>query len=193
MSELLFIFMRTHAAQMYTPMSLLKLELSNPWWIIIFSTEKICSFFELVSLMAFFPRCTESRWMSVSLLSKYQRGNSSDLQKSRKQGCFCMSHPSGKQWAAVTTQQGEMREPPQRKLLSKIAATQGCDSTSVKDPFTILLALCSDLSPHDSSAKTPGMSSDKRREKERKKETTMPRTTQNYLYPVQQVWGVLLF
>lgn len=51
-----------------------------------------------------------------------QRDNISDLQKNRRhrssgrrQGCFWMSHPSSKQWAAVTTQQGEMREPPQRK------------------------------------------------------------------------------
>lgn len=77
-----------------------------------------------------------------------------------------------KQWAAVTTQQGEMREPPQNKPLTKIAAIQGCDSTSVKEPFTILLALRSDLSPHDSAAKTTRMSAEKRRVKEKPKNNT---------------------
>lgn len=55
-----------------------------------------------------------------------------------KPDCLFFPHPSSKQCAAVTTQHGEMREPPQRKSWLKIAATHGCDSISVKEPFTIL-------------------------------------------------------
>lgn len=91
-----FIFPLTHAVQTYTPMSLLLLELSKFGWIISFSTEKICSFFALVSLVAFFPRCTES--MSMSLLSKCQEENISGMQKknerhhcSRRWGVFVVS------------------------------------------------------------------------------------------------------
>ena len=67
-----------------------------------------------------------------------------------------LSHPSGKQCAAVTTQHGEMRVPPQRNFCCrrKIAATHGCDSMGVKEPPTTLYILLSDLSPHVSSAGT---------------------------------------
>lgn len=67
-----------------------------------------------------------------------------------------LSHPSEKQCAAVTTQHGEMRVPPQRNFCRrwKIAATHGCDSMGVKDPPTTLYILLSDLSPHVSSAGT---------------------------------------
>lgn len=77
-----FIFPPTHAAQTYTPMSLLLLELSKCGWIISFSTEKICSFSALVSLVAFFPRCTE-RW-SVSTLSKCEGENILSMHKELK-------------------------------------------------------------------------------------------------------------
>lgn len=98
---------------------------------------------------------------------------------------FFKSHLS-KQCAAVITQQGEMREPPQRKRWSKIAAIHGCDSTAAKEPFTILLVLCSDLSPHDSSAETRRMSSEKSKRGE-----TRPRRTLIYLCPVfLSVWGL---
>lgn len=63
-----------------------------------------------------------------------------------------------------------MREPPQRKLRPKIAAIHGCDSTAAKEPFTIFLALCSDLWPHDSSAETRRTSSEKSREGEQRPE-----------------------
>lgn len=70
------------------------------------------------------------------------------------------SHLSEKQCAALTTQHGEMREPPQRKrsFSVKIAATQGCDSMGVNEPPTILYIICSDLSPQVSSARTHKMS-----------------------------------
>lgn len=70
------------------------------------------------------------------------------------------SHLSAKQCAALTTQHGEMREPPQRKpsLCVKIAATQGCDSMGVNEPPTILYIFCSDRSPQVSSARTHKMS-----------------------------------
>lgn len=63
------------------------------------------------------------------------------------------SHPAMKQCAAVATQQGEMREPPQRKpsRCRKIAASHGCDSMGVNEPPTILFTLRSDVSPHVSS------------------------------------------
>lgn len=63
-----FIFPLTHATQTYTPMSLLLVKLSKCGWIISFSTEKTCSSVPLVSLMAFFPRCTER--LSMLLLRK---------------------------------------------------------------------------------------------------------------------------
>lgn len=66
-----------------------------------------------------------------------------------------VSHPAMKQWAAVATQQGEMREPPQRKPspCRKIAASHGCDWMGVKEPPTILFARRSDVSPQVSSVR----------------------------------------
>lgn len=66
------------------PISLLWLSWSKCWWIISFSTEKICSFSALVSLMAFFPRWTLSWRMSLSLLCQHQRENISAPQKNRR-------------------------------------------------------------------------------------------------------------
>lgn len=136
--------------------------------------------------------CRWRRWTNIrGTMFQIRRRSEEAAAAAEGKRVFWMSHPSSKQWAAVTTQQGEMREPPQRKPWPKIAAIQGCDSTSAKEPFTILLALRSDLSPHDSSAKTPGMSSETRGVKEKPKPT--PRAAPNYLYPVQQVVGVRLF
>lgn len=75
-----------------------------------------------------------------------------------------------------------MREPPQRKRcgnlrLWKIAAIHGCDSTAAKEPFTILLALCSDLSPHDLSAEISRTSSEKEFKKKKKQHQGRPWTT----------------
>lgn len=71
-----------------------------------------------------------------------------------------------------------MREPPQRKRWPKIAAIHGCDSTATKEPFTILLALCSDLSPHDSSAETCRTSSEKSRQERQRPEGLCPTCVQ---------------
>lgn len=69
--------------------------------------------------------------------------------------CSVLAHPSEKQCAALSTQHGAMREPPQRKpRFLKIEATHGCDSMGVKEPPTILYLLRSDFSPHVSSAGT---------------------------------------
>lgn len=145
----------------HTPISLLKLSTSKCSWIISSSTVKLCSTSLCVSLMAFFPRNTESWWMSVLLLKKiHKRVNLSHTQwcSGGNQTVSFFSHPSSKQCAAVTTQHGEMREAPQRKFWLKIAATHGCDSIRVKKPFTILCIRCSGLSPHVISAGTQRMS-----------------------------------
>lgn len=68
------------------------------------------------------------------------------------------SYPSGKQWAAVRTQQAEIRLPPQRKTFSldllrqNMAATHGWDSTVATVPPTIFMCFLLVRSPHVSSA-----------------------------------------
>lgn len=64
------------------------------------------------------------------------------------------SYPSGKQWAAVRTQQDEMRLPPQRNTFSldlvrqNMAATQGWDSTVATVPPTIFICFLLRRCPH---------------------------------------------
>lgn len=64
------------------------------------------------------------------------------------------SYPSGKQWAAVRTQQEEIRLPPQRNTFSldllrqNMAATQGWDSTVATVPPTIFICFLLVRCPH---------------------------------------------
>lgn len=166
-------------------MSLSKVDELYFWWMISFSTVKLCSLSASVSLMAVFPRYTDIYLVLVTSLHNTQaqmvnRHPHTQVCKHvtypYESYCHCSmriaveeiivyyvfcvcvlySHPSTKQCAAVTTQQGEMREPPQRNpwRLWKRAATHGCDSIGVKEPPTILCILRSDLSPHVSSVDT---------------------------------------
>ena len=98
-----------------------------------------------------------------------------------------LSHPSEKQCAAVTTQHGEMRVPPQRNFCRrlKIAATHGCDSMGVKEPPTTLYILLSDLSPHVSSAGTYRTGQWPQMRGPTKWEETVFKQ-QTYLYPHQE-------
>lgn len=64
------------------------------------------------------------------------------------------SYPSGKQWAAVRTQQDEIRLPPQRNTFSldlarqNMAATHGWDSTVATVPPTIFICFLLRRCPH---------------------------------------------
>lgn len=70
------------------------------------------------------------------------------------------SYPSGKQWAAVRTQQDEIRLPPQRNTFSldllrqNMAATQGWDSTVATVPPTIFVCFLLVRCPHVDSVCT---------------------------------------
>ncbi|TNN33136.1 hypothetical protein EYF80_056698 [Liparis tanakae] len=116
--------------------------LSNPGWRTISSTLKRCSTIGSVSFMAFFPRTTEKRRL---LLSALKRTFTSTGSPAPETGSDVASHPSGKQWAAVSTQQAEIRLPPQRNTFSfdllrqKMAATHGWDSTVATVPPTIFI------------------------------------------------------
>jgi len=60
-----------------------------------------------------------------------------------------LTYPAGKQWAAVRTQHGAMRVPPQMNPSPlKIAAIQGCDSTLDLDPPIIFVMRSKRRSPH---------------------------------------------
>lgn len=63
-----------------------------------------------------------------------------------------LTYPVGKQWAAVRTQHGAIRVPPQMNPLPlKIAAIQGCDSTVDLNPPIIFEMRSKWRSPHVNS------------------------------------------
>lgn len=130
-------------------MSLLKFPslLSNPSWMKISSTLNVCSRCASVSFKAFFPRVTVKRRVLMWELK--------DKFITCCHSCFSapaglaesdlVSYPSGKQWVAVRTQQGEIKLPPQRKIRSldllrqNMAAIHGWDSTVAIVPPTIFI------------------------------------------------------
>ncbi len=147
----------------FIPISLLKFPslLSNPSWMMTSSTLNVCSTVRSVSFRAFFPRLTE-KWRPLvwELKHKFTRGpiNLLFLSCAVVTRSDLTSYPSGKQWAAVRTQQAEIRLPPQRKTFSldllrqNMAATHGWDSTVATVPPTIFICFLLVRWPHVSSA-----------------------------------------
>lgn len=140
----------------FIPMSLLKFPslLSKFSWMKTSSTWNVCSRVGSVSLRAFFPRVTDRRRALVWVLERNHKKEPIEtipafiviFQTPAGAAVSDLStHPSGKQWAAVRTQQGEIRLPPHRKtfcldlLLQNMAAIHGCDSTVVTVPPTIFI------------------------------------------------------
>lgn len=149
---------------MFIPMSLLKFPslLSYPAWMMTSSTLNVCSTAGSLSFRAFFPRVTEKRCCWVrELKHKVTRKVQSTCFSSASAVSTVSdltSYPSGKQWAAVRTQQAEIRLPPQRKTFSldllrqNMAATHGWDSTVATVPPTIFICFLLVRWPHVSSA-----------------------------------------
>ena len=143
-------------------MSLLKFPslLSNPSWTMMSSTLNACSTVGSLSFRAFFPRTTEKRRFLVwELKQKSQvRSTCRSSAPAAVTAGDLTSYPSGKQWAAVRTQQDEIRLPPQRKTFSLVAlrqnmaATHGWDSTVATDPPTIFMSFLLLRRPHVSAA-----------------------------------------
>lgn len=143
------------------PMSWSKLPslLSYPSWRISSSTRNICSEDSSVSFNALFPKKTDRRRTLVPALDRGWRGggimNISPTMHRRKFTAEHVvvhtrgssPHPSGKQWAADSTQQGAIRLPPHRNTRRRVlvdqnmAATHGWDSTVVTVPPTIFIRL----------------------------------------------------
>lgn len=166
--------------------------LSYASWMMISSTLNLCSLVGSLSFRAFFPRMTEKRWVLAWEL-KHKRSN----QRSVSTCCVhsdLTSYPSGKQWAAVRTQQAEIRLPPQRKTFSLVllrqnmAATQGWNSTVATVPPTIFICLRLLRFPHVGSA--PGGAKNKFSSAEgRKRSVRMMESVRwwGYLAPDQRV------
>lgn len=169
---------------MILPMSLLKFSslLSKPSWIKISSTLNVCSMVRSVSFRAFLPKLTEKRCRLVLelkdkcirtvRLSCYHCHVSAHAVLT---GNDLTSYPSGKQWAAVRTQQGEIRVPLQRKILSldflrqNMVATHGWDSTVATFPSTIVICFPMVGLPHLDSAAGGWNKVQNKREKKQKK------------------------
>lgn len=142
------------------PMSFLKFPslLSNPSWTMISSTLNVCSVAGLLSFSAFFPKMTEKRcFFRWELKQKFTNSTGCSAPAATAAGDFT-SYPSGKQWAAVRTQQDAIRLPPQRKTFSldlvrqNMAAIHGWDSTVTTPPPTIFICFLPERWPHVDAA-----------------------------------------
>lgn len=131
----------------------------------ISSTLNLCSTARSVSFMTFFPRMTEKRrGLAWELKHKFTGKVQSTCchfhfsAPASVTGRDVTSYPSGKQWAAVRTQQAEIRLPPQRRTFSldllrqNMAATHGWDSTVATVPPTIFICFLLERWPHVDSA-----------------------------------------
>lgn len=141
------------------PMSLLKLPsvLLKFSWMMTSETLNFCSLCRSVSFIAFFPRNTESARTFVSELQTHKHTSKWMCKHTQVHIIHTQTHirctdPSGKQCAAVRTQQGEMRLPPQVNtwfwdLCVNTAAIQGWRCTVLKAPPTTFMTRSS-LTPH---------------------------------------------